>query len=392
MKPARTCRPKSKLRVAVMISQDEAVAHHVDVYYGIQEHALRTGEWELVLDPFADQQLKADKRAYDGVIARATPLLCRLSQEHGIPVVNVWQNSPVADRLPAVYADGLPAGRMAADHLLARGFQRFGLLVYHNDRFGEHYSRGFGDRLKEAGMRLTTLKVSTNMGVRRVQWERDSGRLRQWVESWELPIGVAGSYDQLMQTLANLCRTEYGIAIPHELALVGNGNERTRCNQPALKLTSIEMNRRLQGRVTAELLEAMMAGEPAPEEPLWVEPAELVARQSTDVIAVDDPVVAGALKYIAEHCHRPIQVIDVAHAMAMSLRSLQERFRQRIDRSISQQIESMRIERLKRLMLHSEEPIKVLARQCGFISMNTLHRAFLRAEGVPPSQFRRERE
>lgn len=132
-------------------------------------------------------------------------------------------------------------------------------------------------------------------------------------------------------------------------------------------------------------------GEPAPDRPIWLPPSELVARQTTDVVAVEDQTLASALRYIAENCHRPIQVVDVADAMAMSLRSLQQRFGEKLGRSISSQIEHMRIERLKRLMLYSDEPIKALAHQCGFTSMNTVHRAFLRAEGVPPSQFRKER-
>ena len=378
-------------RVAVMISQDEAVSHHVDTYYGIQQWHMQHQKWELVLDPFADETLKANPKAYDGVIARATPLLHKLTQKHGIPAVNVWLNSPVWGQMPGVYIDHEPVAVLAAEHLLSRGFQRFGILCYHGERASQRLRRRFQERLAEEGFRASQLSISLRMATSRVQWRRGCDRIRKWIKGWELPIGVLCVYDQPAQTLANLARTEFGIKIPHELALIGVGNEKARCVQPTLQLSSVEINNKHNGHVAAQVLDDLLNGRPAPDGPIWLPPSELVARQTTDVVAVEDQTLASALRYIAENCHRPIQVVDVADAMAMSLRSLQQRFGEKLGRSISSQIEHMRIERLKRLMLHSDEPIKALAHQCGFTSMNTVHRAFLRAEGVPPSQFRKER-
>lgn len=42
-----------------------------------------------MLDPFADETLKANPKAYNGVIARATRLLHELTKKRGIPAVNV---------------------------------------------------------------------------------------------------------------------------------------------------------------------------------------------------------------------------------------------------------------------------------------------------------------
>lgn len=380
-----------KPRVAVMISQDEAVVHHLDTYYGIQQWHIAHRVWDLVLDPFADETLKSNPHAYDGVIARATPLLLEIAELRGLPVVNVWQNSPVWDRVPGVYCDYGPAGVLAAEHLLARGFRRFGILGYHGERASQRISRSFRERLAQERLATLQLNVSIRMAGSGVMWQRGTERMRTWIGQWEPPIGVLAVYDQPAQTLANLARVEFGLAIPHELALIGVGNEPARCDQPTLGLTSIAFSHRQVGARAAQLMCELLNGAEPPTEPAWVAPSELVARQSTDVIAVDDPLLASALRYIAEHCHEPIQVGDVADAMATSLRSLQQRIRDKLGRSISQQIEQMRIERLKRLLLHSDEPLKTLARQCGFSSMNTVHRAFLRVEGTTPQRFRAER-
>ena len=49
-------------------------------------------------------------------------------------------------------------------------------------------------------------------------------------------------------------------------------------------------------------------------------------RQSTDLIAVDDPVVAAAARFIRENISRGIKVEDVASASHVSRRKLEQRF------------------------------------------------------------------
>ena len=146
-----------------------------------------------------------------------------------------------------------------------------------------------------------------------------------------------------------------------------------------------------QSRQAAELLDRMMDGADPPDGPLWIEPGELVPRQSTDVIAVDDADVSAALRFIAENSDRPIQVQDVADAVATARRTLQRRFHEKLGRSIAEHIGDLRLERLKRLLISSDEPVKNLAVRCGFSSFHHLYRAFVRVEGIPPNQYRKRR-
>ena len=63
-------------------------------------------------------------------------------------------------------------------------------------------------------------------------------------------------------------------------------------------------------------------------EPLWV-----VARQSTDVVAVEDPDVAAALRFIRENAKGPIGVDHVVEQVALLRRALEIRFQRRLGRS-----------------------------------------------------------
>ena len=69
-----------------------------------------------------------------------------------------------------------------------------------------------------------------------------------------------------------------------------------------------------------------------------VEPLDVVARRSTDVIAVEDPHVGAVLKFICENARWPIAVDDVVARGKLPRRSLEIRFRELLGRSIGEEI------------------------------------------------------
>ena len=148
-------------RIAVMIEQYYTIAHHTQVYRGIQRHAVDTGRWQIVLDPFADHLLARDAQAYDGVIARANRGLCQQAQKSGVPVVNVWFNSPVMEQLPGVFPNYVEVGRLAAEHLMARGLRRFGMLRNFSERIPRLLLQGFRGALQSRASTVPSARSIT---------------------------------------------------------------------------------------------------------------------------------------------------------------------------------------------------------------------------------------
>ena len=140
------------------------------------------------------------------------------------------------------------------------------------------------------------------------------------------------------------------------------------------------------------MLDRLMKGEPPPGEPELIAPFELIPRQSTDSFAADDPLVARALRYIAENCDQRFEVKHVAEAVASTRRTLERRFRESVGRSIAGEITRFRLERAKRRMVETDEPLKTVARDCGFLSSNHFYKTFLRVEGMTPTQYCEERQ
>jgi len=141
----------------------------------------------------------------------------------------------------------------------------------------------------------------------------------------------------------------------------------------------------------AQLLDEMMDGAPGPTEPILLEPTGLVARQSSDVMAVDDPIVARALGFMSDHSHEPIKIPDVAVGAHVTRRTLERRFRTVLGRSIKDELVRLRVERAKRLLVETKTPIKRLASKAGFHDARRMYEIFLRVEGIPPSAYRRQR-
>jgi LacI family transcriptional regulator len=146
------------------------------------------------------------------------------------------------------------------------------------------------------------------------------------------------------------------------------------------------------GYRAAAMLDRLMSGGEPPSSPELVAPAELVPRSSTDVFASDDLLVARALRFISENSHQRIQVKDVATAVATTRRTLERRFSASAGRTIADEITRLRLERAKRRMVETDAPMKDVAIDAGFRNSDHFYKVFARIEGIPPTQYREERQ
>lgn len=373
-------------RVAIAIDLGFAVRHHIDIYAGIHRFARDHGRWECELDPFGS--FGRDPRGrYDGIIGRATLRGAARAARGRIPLVNVWAGSPAAGTVPTVIAGYEDAARMAAEHLLSRGHRRFAFLGIHRHTGSRLGQRAFQDAVAGAGCPVTVMKFSNNGDATRQGWERLVRRLKGWIAGWRSPIGVFVTQDRFCRYLANVCQRA-GLSIPEQVALVGLGNEPLICEHLTPSLSSVDVGFERVGYQAAALLERLMAGGRPPAGPVLVPPRELVTRRSTDLWLVDDEAVAAALKFIAEHSHEKIAVADVADHACAAVRSLERRFVAALGRTIKDEITRLRMERAKRLLVESDEPIKFIARACGFSGAIYFHEAFMRSEGTTPRRYR----
>ncbi|MFP4282636.1 MAG: helix-turn-helix domain-containing protein, partial [Opitutales bacterium] len=120
-----------------------------------------------------------------------------------------------------------------------------------------------------------------------------------------------------------------------------------------------------------------------------VAPRRLVARRSSDHLAVPDDRVAVALDYIHEHLRNPIRVDEVARAAGASRRTLEVAFRQHLHQSVYQMVQNLKFEHALELLGQRDIPIGEIASLVGFPEPKAFSRAFRERFGQSPSEYRR---
>jgi LacI family transcriptional regulator len=114
----------------------------------------------------------------------------------------------------------------------------------------------------------------------------------------------------------------------------------------------------------------------------------LVTRRSSDALAIDDPDVVNAVRFIGENVSHPIEVRHVVEAVLISRRALERRFQHALNRTIQEEIRTARIGRAKMLLADEAIPIDQVARRSGFVSAGAMVAMFRRVTGTTPAAYR----
>jgi LacI family transcriptional regulator len=181
-----------------------------------------------------------------------------------------------------------------------------------------------------------------------------------------------------------------GLRVPEDVAMIGVGNNERLCGLARPPLSSVVLASEQIGYEAAALLDRLIEGEPPPERPILLPPIGVVARQSSDILAIPDPEVVAAIRMIRQSDLALIQVDDVVRASSVSRRTLELRFRQSLDRGIFEEIQRVRVDRAASLLAGTDMPMSILAKQAGFSNGMHLSSAFRRKRGMTPTAYRRQ--
>src|SRR6185503_20204950 len=180
-----------------------------------------------------------------------------------------------------------------------------------------------------------------------------------------------------------------GLTVPDEVAVVGVDNDEQLCELSDPPLSSVILDSRRAGYKAAALLDELMSGAPSVPRDHFIPPLGVAARRSSDAFAVDDPDVAAALRYIRDHACEGIGVAEVLDAIPLSRRVMEYRFKKAIGRSPHEEIDRVRLNRVKDLLRDTDLSLYQIALRVG-LHPEYLSAWFKRSAGVGPSDYRRE--
>jgi LacI family transcriptional regulator len=321
----------------------------------------------------------------DGIIARIeTPRIARAVVKTGLPAVDL-SAARLVSTLPWVETDDAAIARLAAEHLLERGFKHFGYCGDSRFNWSVWREKEFAGHLQKAGHACRVFEGDSTL----TDLDAQNRQLSEWLRTLPKPVGIMACYDGRGQQVLDACRN-VSLAVPDEVAVVGVDNDELLCELAAPPLTSVIPNTHRTGYEAAALLDQMMGGKKIAAKPHLIAPLGVAARQSTDVLAIDDREVAGAVRFIREHACEGINVADVMRVMTLSRRILEQRFQRLLGRTPHEEILHVRLNRVQRLLAETDLPLYLIAERTGFEHVEYLSVVFKRELGKTPRQFRTE--
>ena len=173
------------------------------------------------------------------------------------------------------------------------------------------------------------------------------------------------------------------------MAVVGSDNDPLLCELGPVPLSSVDNRKRDQGFRAATLLDQLISGHEPPARPIRVPCGPVIVRYSSEVLAVADPDLSKALRYIAENYRRQsISVQEVVRHVNVTRRRLYSLFEEHLGRPIHAEILRRRLDLARRLLLTTRQKLYSIGRACGFRGAQQLTRVFTREVGIPPSRYR----
>jgi LacI family transcriptional regulator len=392
MKQRRRRRTVRIPQVALLI--ETSTAYGRAILKGISQYICEHEPWNVYFEQRSLQDpppLWLDQWGGDGIISRAsTPGSARRVLRTGIPIVDL--NDQVTNLgLPQIHSDHAAIARMAAAHLMDRGFRHFAYFGFPVFEWSVRRSEAFAHCVRAAGFTFHENPISSraSWGHQQASWQEEIRGVAAWVKKLPKPLGMFAGNDTRGKQLLDSCRLAR-VAVPEEVAVIGVDNEVLACEMALPPLSSVIPDAFRVGYEGAAMLAQLMKGRPAPERMQYIPPLGVATRQSTDVTAIQDPRVASAMCFIREHACERIDVEDVVDHVLVSRTVLQHLFRQVLDKTILDAITDVRIQRVKQLLVETNMPLTAIAQRAGFSYDSYMSILFKQKTGRTPSSYRRD--
>lgn len=381
---------KKKLKRIALLGWPVVTGRVLPFHSAILLHQEKTpANWEVVLG--AESSINCvqllTKLHCDGALVRLTSEeMAQTIRKAKFPVVNVsaWLADP---GVPTVIFDEQARGRLAAEHLLERGFERFASLIVPGGWYIGQRNQGFQTKVVASGFGTEEFALSDlDPG------KREFDRLVAWLKSLTPPFGVLCTDDPAAPVLIRACQRAR-LHVPHDVAIVGTVDREDICLPCDPQLSSVGPDENAIAEVAVKLLGQLMESQSTRHtDSIYCQPEGVIERASTDTLAVDDRVVAGAIQFMREHLSEGINVGHIVRNAPVSRITLERNFRRLLGRTPGQLLNELRVRRAKELLAEGTQmQMQDIAEICGFSDRNHLLLVFRRLVGVTPQQFRVKR-
>ena len=387
-------RQKKILTIALLIESSRASGR--DLLCGIAKCAHHYGPWSFYWEPGGLEKAWPKLKALnvDGIILRDVDQLDEVL-DMGIPAVVIGHKRTEVPNLVNVVTDSSAIGKIGAEHLLNCGFKHFAYCGYgstvssNTEQVFSTWSNLRGEafewHIRKAGFEVceyTILSTSTNT------WREESEKMAAWLQSLPKPVGLLACNDDCGRQVIEACKLA-NLAVPDDVGILGADNDEVVCGLSEPPMSSVAINFERAGYEAALVLFRLLHGKRSVPLKITVPATHVVARRSTDVMAVADPHVTKALQFIRDHAREHVMISQVSAAAALSRRALEIKFRREMSCSIHEHIRRVRTDQIVRWLVETDLPVGQIAENLGFADVQHFARYFCASKQMSPLAFRR---
>lgn len=389
----KSVQPARRPRVALLVESSRAYGRRA--LSGVARYIREHGHWSIF---FQEQSFCDDLPPWletwkgDGIITRVENRnMTHVIQRLRAPAVYL-RNVPADVKMPSVLTDNAAVAQMAFDHLQERNFRHFAFCGYNGADYSDERRDGFVQCVTGAGLLCHVFAGRKQPhAASTVKHEeeglKDGEAVARWI--WELPkpVGLMACNDMRGQQVLNACRA-IDVTVPDEVAVIGVDNEEVLCDLSDPPLSSVVPQAERIGYEAAALLDEMMRGKKLLPHRYFIKPKGVVARRSTEVLAVADRQIAVATRFIREHTCEGINVGDVVRLLGWSRSTLERRYEKVMGHSPKHDILRFRLNRAKQLLADTDFSLAYIAEKIAFKHTEHFSRIFKKKIGLTPAQFR----
>jgi len=344
-------------------------------------------QWHLITQPYQIPHLPKNWKG-SGILTAlgADPEITDFIIQADCPKVDLSGSHPEV-HIPRLTADNLHIGKLAADHFIGRGFRSYTYCCDRLDPVSFLRKEGFFIALKIEELSSRYWEWEAHAKRKRIDWDRKKEWLQAKISKAAKPLAVF-AYNDIIASQVVEAAIAAGISVPEEVAVMGVDNDELICNTTIVPLSSVKHDLHSLGYQGAILLQQLMLGESSPDRPILIAPKGVEPRASTDIIAIHNPRCATALKFIKTNYRQNIGIEDIAAAVGCSRRTLEIEFHLELGRTLNKELQRIRMNQAKGLLIYTPFSIAEIAAKCGFRSVEYLHRIFKKQENTTPHKFR----
>ncbi|MCC5850102.1 MAG: substrate-binding domain-containing protein [Verrucomicrobia bacterium] len=377
--------PSKQLRIGCYIMHHQAYGR--DVLHGVLDWQKTQVGCRVVNHHHLERVIRFKPHGIIAQVAHKSglPILRGLN----VPILNI--SASLKDiPFPTITADNEAVGHAGAAHLIENGVRCLAFARSPWTHFSTLREQGFHRCARERGvMILPTYNQDKHLEAENPRGLPYAPSLLNWVRQLPPGCGVMTDFEELATDILEVALDE-DLRVPDDIAVISADQEHGFAEMSDPPLSCVPMPGLAVGWQAAECMaNHLLKGVPLPEVQVLIPPGQVIARQSSDLLHVEDLALRAALLFIREHAHQPINVSQVVAASGINRRALELKFRNLLKRSIREEIELEHLVVAKRLLEQTRLPMGEVAEQSGFTSVHRMTCLIKEDTGMTPLVYRK---